>query len=128
MKTLTVLLLAFTLVSCKAQNQIDNLDNLVITKTSLAELCSSNDEVECFSHYFDTKPEIIKENLNAYRVKYSSELRDKGWNPTSPFDLINFRVPFDKNGYIISWETFKRLHSIDNDNSEKTLFHYEIED
>jgi uncharacterized protein YcfL len=54
MKTLTVLLLAFTLVSCKAQNQIDidNLDSLIITNTSLAELCSSNDEIECFANWF----------------------------------------------------------------------------
>jgi hypothetical protein len=128
MKTLTVLLLAFTLVSCKTQNQIDNLNNLIISKSCLAELISSNDEVECFSYYFDIKPEIIRENLNAYRVVYASELRDKGWNPQSPFDLINFRVPFDKDGYIVSWEIFKRLHSIDNNTEEKTLFHYEIKD
>lgn len=128
MKTLTVLLLVFTLTSCKAQNEIVNLDSLIISKSCLAELCSSDDEIECFAYYFDIKPEIISSNLNVYRVKYSSELRDKGWNPTNPYTLINFRVPFDKDGYIIDWETFKKLHHIDNDTREKTLFHYEIED
>jgi hypothetical protein len=123
------LILAFTLIitltSCKSQNV--NTDSLIL-KSCLAELCSSNDEIECFAFYFDIKPEIIKENLNAYRVVYASELRDKGWNPTNPYTLINFRVPFDKDGYIISWEEFKKIHSIDNDTLEKTLFHYEIED
>ena len=71
MKVLTVLLLIFTLVSCKSQNQIDNLDSLIITNTCLAELISSNDEVECFSYWFDIKPEIIKANLNHYRVLYA---------------------------------------------------------
>jgi hypothetical protein len=124
------LILAFMSIiiftSCKSQNV--NTDSLVISKSCLAELCSSNDEVECFAFYFDIKPKTIKENLNAYRVVYASELRDKGWNPQSPFDLINFRVPFDKDGYIIDWETFKKFHNIDNDTREKTLFHYEIED
>lgn len=115
-----------TLTSCKSQDV--NTDSLVISKSCLAELISSDDEVECFAYYFDIKPEIISSNLNAYRVKYSSELRDKGWNPQSPFNLINFRVPFDQNGNLIDWETFKRLHHIDNDTREKTLFHYEIEE
>jgi hypothetical protein len=123
------LILAFMSIiiftSCKSQ---DVNTDLLISKSCLAELCSSNDEIECFSYYFDIKPEIIRENLNAYRVVYASELRDKGWNPQSPFDLINFRVPFDKDGYIVSWEIFKRLHSIDNNTKEKTLFHYEIKD
>jgi hypothetical protein len=121
------LILAFMSIiiftSCKSQDV--NTDSLVISKSCLAELCSSNDEIECFAYYFDIKPEIIKENLNAYKVVYASELRDKGWNPQSPFDLINFRVPFDKDGYIIDWETFKKFHNIDNDSHEKTLFHYE---
>jgi hypothetical protein len=130
MKTLFALLLTFTLTSCKSQNQIniDDLDSLIITKTCLAELCSSNDEIECFAHWFDIKPDTIKANLNHYRVLYSSELRDAGWNPQSPFDLINFRVPIDQYGIIISWEEFKKIHHIDNDNEEKTLFHYEVED
>jgi len=112
--------------SCKSQDA--NTDSLVISKSCLAELCSSDDEVECFSYYFDIKPDSIKTNLNAYRVLYAFELRDKGWNPQSPFDLINFRVPFDKDGYIIDWETFKKFHSIDNDTPEKRTYHYEIED
>jgi hypothetical protein len=130
MKTLFALLLTFTLTSCKAQNQIDidDLDSLTITNTCLAELCSSNDEIECFAHWFHIKPDSIKANLNHYRVLYSSELRDAGWNPQSPFNLINFRVPIDQYGIIISWEEFKKIHHIDNDNEEKTLFHYEIED
>jgi|688.fasta_scaffold02411_4 hypothetical protein len=130
MKTLFALLLTFTLVSCKAQNQIDidNLDSLIITNTCLAELCSSNDEIECFAFYFDTKPHIIKANLNHYRVLYSSELRDAGWNPQSPFDLINFRVPIDQYGIIVTWEEWKKIHHIDNDTEEKTLFHYPIEE
>lgn len=114
MKTLTVLLLAFTLISCKAQNEIVNLDSLIISKSCLAELISSDDEVECFAYYFDIKPEIIKANLNHYRVLYSSELRDAGWNPTNPYNLINFRVPFDKDGYIVSWETFVKIYNINN--------------
>ena len=130
MKTLFALLLTFTLTSCKTQNQIDidDLDSLIITNTSLAELCSSNDEIECFAHWFDIKPDTIKANLNHYRVLYSSELRDAGWNPQSPFDLINFRVPIDQYGIIVTWDEFKKIHSIDNDTVEKTLFHYEIED
>jgi hypothetical protein len=130
MKTLTVLFLAFTLVSCKAQNQIDidDLDSLIITNTSLAELCSSNDEIECFANWFDIKPDTIKANLNHYRVLYSSELRDAGWNPQSPFDLINFRVPIDQYGIIVTWEEWKKIHHIDNDTEEKTLFHYPIEE
>jgi hypothetical protein len=125
MKVLFFILL-IALTSCKAQQPKEEIT--LITKTCLAELCSSNDEVECFAFYFDIKPDSIKTNLNAYRVQYSLELRNKGWNPTSPFDLINFKVPFDQNGYIIDWETFKKFHSIDNNNEEKTLFHYEIED
>lgn len=106
----------------------DVTDSLTISKTCLAELISSNDEVECFSYYFDTKPEVIKANLNHFRIQYSIELRDAGWNPQSPFNLINFRVPFDKNGNIITWEEFKTLHHIDNNTYEKTLFHYEEND
>jgi hypothetical protein len=128
MKTLFALLLTFTLTSCKAQNQIDNLDSLIITNTSLAELCSSNDEIECFAHWFDIKPDTIKANLNHYRVLYSSELRDAGWNPQSPFDLINFRVPIDQFGIIVTWEEWKKIHNIDNDTLEKRTYHYEIED
>jgi len=129
MKALTVLLLlTFTLVSCKAQIDIDNLDILIITNTSLAELCSSNDEIECFAHWFDIKPDTIKANLNHYRVLYSSELRDAGWNPQSPFDLINFRVPIDQFGIIVTWEEWKKIHHIDNDTLEKRTYHYEIED
>jgi hypothetical protein len=128
MKTLFALLLTFTLVSCKAQIDIDNLDSLIITNTSLAELCSSNNEIECFAHWFDIKPDTIKANLNHYRVLYSSELRDAGWNPQSPFDLINFRVPIDQYGIIVTWEEWKKIHHIDNDTEEKTLFHYPIEE
>jgi hypothetical protein len=130
MKTLFALLLTFTLTSCKTQNQIDidDLDSLIITNTSLAELCSSNDEIECFAHWFDIKPDTIKANLNHYRVLYSSELRDAGWNPQSPFDLINFRVPIDQFGIIVTWEEWKKIHSIDNDTLEKRTYHYEIED
>lgn len=126
MKNLILAFMSFLIfTSCKSQNV--NTDSF-ISKTCLAELISSNDEIECFSYYFDIKPEIIRENLNAYRVVYASELRDKGWNPTSPFNLINFKVPFDQNGYIISWEEFKKIHSIDNDTPEKRTYHYEIED
>lgn len=130
MKTLFALLLTFTLVSCKAQNQIniDDLDSLIITNTCLAELCSSNNEVECFAHWFDIKPDTIKANLNHYRVLYASELRDAGWNPQSPYNLINFRVPIDQYGIIITWEEFKKIHSIDNDTEEKRTYHYEIEE
>jgi hypothetical protein len=126
MKNLILAFMSFLIfTSCKSQNVTETVK---VSKTCLAELCSSDDEVECFAYYFDIKPEIIKENLNAYRVVYASELRDAGWNPQSPYNLINFRVPFDKDGYIISWEEFKKIHSIDNDTEEKTLFHYEIED
>jgi hypothetical protein len=127
MKNLILAFMSFLIfTSCKSQDV--NIDSLVISKSCLAELISSDDEIECFSYYFDIKPDSIKTNLNAYRVQYSLELRNKGWNPTSPFDLINFKVPFDQNGYIISWEEFKKIHSIDNDNSEKRTYHYEIED
>jgi hypothetical protein len=125
MKVLFFILL-IALTSCKAQQPQE--EGTLITKTCLAELISSNDEIECFAFYFDIEPDSIKTNLNAYRVQYSLELRNKGWNPTNPYTLIDFRVPFDQDGYIIDWETFKRLHSIDNDNEEKTLFHYDIED
>jgi hypothetical protein len=124
MKTL---ILAFTLIitltSCKSQDV--NTETFTISKSCLAELISSNDEIECFAFYFDTKPEVVKANLNHFRVQYSSELRDKGWNPTNPYTLIDFRVPFDKDGNIVTWEEFKTLHHIDNDSHEKTLFHYE---
>jgi hypothetical protein len=133
MKTLFALLLTFTtLLSCNGQkqidNQVDNLDSLVITNTCLAELISSNDEIECFAYWFDIKPEIIKANLNYYRVLYSSELRDAGWNPTDPYNLINFRVPIDQYGIIVSWEDFKTIHHIDKDDNEHRVYHYPIED
>ena len=123
-------ILAIALTSCKAQKpqSIDDLDSLVITNTSLAELCSSNDEVECFAHWFDIKPEIIKENLNHYRVLYASELRDAGWNPQSPYNLINFRVPMDQYGIIVTWEEFKILHHIDKDDEEHRVYHYPTND
>lgn len=127
MKVLFFILL-IALTSCKAQNQIDDLDSLIITTTCLAELISSNDEIECFAHWFDIKPEIIKANLNHYRVLYTSELRDAGWNPQSPFNLINFRVPMDQYGIIVTWEEFKILHHIDKDDEEHRVYHYPIED
>jgi hypothetical protein len=128
MKLLTVLLLTFTLVSCKAQNQIDNLDSLIITNTCLAELISSNNEIECFAYWFDIKPDTIKANLNHYRVLYASELRDAGWNPQSPYNLIYFRVPMDQYGIIVTWEEFKIIHHIDKDDEEHRVYHYPIED
>lgn len=129
MKTLFFILL-IALTSCKAQKpqSIDDLDSLVITNTCLAELISSNDEVECFAYWFDIKPEIIKENLNYYRVLYASELRDAGWNPTNPYTLINFRIPLDQYGIIVTWEEFKILHHIDKDDEEHRVYHYPIED
>jgi hypothetical protein len=127
MKALTVLLLTFTLVSCKAQNQIDNLDSLIITNTCLAELISSNNEIECFAYWFDIKPDTIKANLNHYRVLYASELRDAGWNPQSPYNLIYFRVPMDQYGIIVTWEEFKIIHHIDKDDNEHRVNHYPIE-
>lgn len=127
MKALIVLLLTFTLLSCKAQKPAQE-EVTLITKTCLAELISSNDEVECFAFYFDIKPDTIKANLNAYRVLYSSELRDAGWNPTNPYDLINFRVPFNRYGNLITWEQFKKLHHIDKDDEEHRVYHYPIED
>ena len=128
MKTLFFILL-IALTSCKAQkNSIDDLDSLVITNTCLAELCSSNNEIECFAYWFDIKPEIIKENLNHYRVLYASELRDAGWNPTNPYTLINFRIPLDQYGIIVTWEEFKIIHHIDKDDEEHRVYHYPIED
>jgi hypothetical protein len=124
MKTILAFILILTLSSCSKSQNV-NTETFTISKSCLAELCSSNDEVECFAFYFDTKPEVVKANLNHFRVQYSSELRDKGWNPTNPYTLIDFRVPFDKNGNIVTWEEFKKLHNIDNDSHEKTLFHYE---
>jgi len=129
MKTLILIFtIIITLTSCSKSQSTTSTDSLIISKSCLAELISSNDEVECFSYYFDTKPEVVKANLNHFRIQYASELRDAGWNPQSPFDLINFRVPFDQNGNLITWEQFKKLHYIDNDTKEKTLFHYEIEE
>ena len=132
MKTLFALLLTFTLLSCNGQkqinNQVDNLDSLVITTTCLAELISSNDEIECFAYWFDIKPDTIKANLNHYRVLYASELRDAGWNPQSPFNLINFRVPMDQYGIIVTWEEFKIIHHINKDDNEHRVYHYPIED
>jgi hypothetical protein len=125
-------ILAFTFIiaftSCSKSQSTTNTDSLTISKSCLAELISSTDEVECFAFYFDTKPEVVKANLNHFRIQYCSELRDAGWNPQSPFDLINFRVPFDQNGNLITWEQFKKLHSIDNDTPEKRTYHYEIEE
>ena len=129
MKVLFFIIL-IALTSCKAQKpqSIDDLDSLVITNTSLAELCSSNNEIECFAHWFDIKPDTIKANLNHYRVLYASELRDAGWNPQSPFNLIYFRVPMDQYGIIVTWEEFKIIHHIDKDDEEHRVYHYPIED
>jgi hypothetical protein len=101
---------------------------LIITNTCLAELISSNNEIECFAHWFDIKPDTIKANLNHYRVLYSSELRDAGWNPQSPYNLIYFRVPMDQYGIIVTWEEFKIIHHIDKDDEEHRVYHYPIED
>lgn len=125
MKTLFFLLL-IALSSCKAQKPQEEVK--LITKTCLAELISSNDEVECFAFYYDIKPDTIKANLNAYRVLYASELRDAGWNPTDPYNLINFRVPFNRYGNLITWEQFKKLHHIDKDDEEHRVYNYFIED
>lgn len=128
MKTLSFILL-IALSSCKAQkNSVDDLDSLVITNTCLAELYSSNNEIECFAHWFDIKPDTIKANLNHYRVLYASELRDAGWNPTNPYTLIHFRIPLDQYGIIVTWEEFKIIHHIDKDDEEHRVYHYPIED
>ena len=127
MKTLFFILL-IALTSCKAQKPVQEEQVTLITKTCLAELISSNDEVECFAYYYDIKPDSIKANLNAYRVLYASELRDAGWNPTNPYDLINFRVPFNRYGKLITWEEFKILHHIDKDDEEHRVYHYPIKD
>jgi hypothetical protein len=125
MKTfILVFTFILTLTSCTKSQDITT-QTFTISKTCLAELISSNDEVECFAYWFDTKPHIIKANLNAYRILYASELRNAGWNPQSPFDLINFKVPFDNYGNIITKKQFKKLNHVDNSTEEKTLFHYE---
>ena len=127
MKTLFFILL-IALTSCKAQKPVQEEQVTLITKTCLAELISSNDEVECFAYYYDIKPDSIKANLNHYRVLYASELRDAGWNPTNLYDLINFRVPFNRYGKLITWEEFKILHHIDKDDEEHRVYHYPIKD
>lgn len=124
MKTLFALLLTFTtLLSCNGQEQTS-----IIKTTCLSEIISSNDEIECFAFYFDIKPDSIKANLNHYRVLYSSELRDAGYNPTNPFTLIKFKAAFNNYGNLISWEQYKKLHCIDKDNQEHRVYNYPLED
>lgn len=124
MKTLTVLLLTFTLLSCKSQQQ----NQFIITKSCLAELISSDDEIECFAYYFDITPNIIKANVNHYRVLYSTELLDAGWNPTNLNNLINYRVPFDNYGNIVSWDKFKDLYYVIKDDKYHRVYHYPTND
>jgi hypothetical protein len=121
MKTLIlVLTLITTFTSCSKSQSAE----ITISKTCLAELISSDDEIECFAYYFDITPNIIKANVNHYRVLYSTELKDAGWNPTNLNNLINFRVPFDNLGNIISYSTFKKYMKVDHSTHEKTLFDY----
>jgi hypothetical protein len=69
--------------------------------TSLSDLIKSDNEVECFSNYYDTKPEIVKENLDSFRLKYLTEIRNAGYNPKDFKHYIHIQVNFDKNGNII---------------------------
>lgn len=67
---------------------------------SLSELILSNDEIECFAFYFDIRPEIIRENLDKYRLQYLNEIKAAGYNPVG-VSYIHMYVPFDYTGKII---------------------------
>ena len=69
--------------------------------TSLSDLIKSDNEIECFANYYDTKPEIIKKNLDSFRLKYLTEIRNAGYNPKDFRCYIHIYVNFDKNGNII---------------------------
>ena len=108
-----------------------------IKAMSLSDLIGSDDEIECFAQFFDTKREIISLYIADYRHVYEDELRNAGYNVKDITNHINFVIPFDKNGHIVKWEDFTdpERHEWDlprakiiGRHHEKVVFHYEIEE
>lgn len=127
MKNETKIIIAFTIyifimggiLSCNAQTTISHL--------GLSELIDSDDEVECFAHYYDTKPEIIKANLSKYRKKYKKEIEKHHWAIIKPDDqLFQEKIPFTANGKMLSYKQFKKALYIDNETLEKRTYHYPV--
>jgi hypothetical protein len=116
-----IILLCIFADSLKAQQPI--------AAFSLSELIESNDEVECYAHYYDVLPIIVEINREVYQTKYKKELIKKGYKITKDdFNLIHILVPFTKNRHIMSWRKFIRFtnKSVVGDSPEKTTFHYDV--
>ena len=128
--------IALCATSVTAQTQ----EKVKIRATSLSELIGSQDEVECFAFYFDTKPEIIEDNILDYRMVYVSELQKAGYKPKLAItgDFINFPTPFDRWGHIIKWSDFADANKHEWDlkptakvigrHAEKVVFDHDIEE
>jgi len=102
-------------------------------RTTLFEIVKLNDEVECFAFYFEKKTNTIKRNIEEYRLKYSNELKDKGYNPINLETLIHYKVYFDKNKVINNViekkpVRIKEYHAVIGNHPEKVVFHYDIEE
>lgn len=124
---ITILVVGYIILLCifadslKAQQPI--------TAFSLSELIESNDEIECYAHYYDVQPEIVQLNRELYQAKYKKELIKKGYKITKDdFQLIHILVPFTKNGKMMSWKQFIRFtnKTVIGDSPEKTTFHYDV--
>jgi|694.fasta_scaffold06104_32 hypothetical protein len=129
MKTIaaTILIVGYIILLCIFADSISAQQP--IAAFSLSELIESNDEVKCYSHYYNTNPEIVQLNLELYQAKYKKELQKKGYKITKDdFNLIHILVPFTKNGHIMSWKQFIKFTNkhIIGDSPEKTTFHYDV--
>ncbi len=124
MRETIIFVLFFTMLCICVTGKTQTTD---VSVKSLKQLISTNNEIECFAMFFDIRPSIIKKDIDKFRLKFAMELKKAGWNPTNLEKLIDFKIPFDKNGNIVTKEQWKKINHVDNDTEEKTLFHYDID-
>jgi hypothetical protein len=97
------------------------LSQIATAQVSLKEFMKS-DEVESYAHYFDVKPQNIKDSLNYYRHRYVGELRSKGYYPKD--NASAWLIPALNDHCVI----MPRQPRIIGKDDEKTTFHHETND
>jgi hypothetical protein len=144
MKTLLFLFLSCA-IYCQNNNwmpvqmQLSSEDaeqfDTIVAYHSLSSLTNSKDIVECLSHLYDVKPEIVQQELNDYITLYEETYQVAGYSFTMNEDIVNKTVYFNKYGYIIPYECAVaqlKGNSTDvkimRDDKYQRVHHYEIED
>lgn len=95
----------FTTVTAQTPQLASNKSKKIqIHYTSLSELIGSDNEIECFSHYFDMQPDSVSRYIDDVRQIYEDEIRNAGYKVTEIENHIHYPVLFTRFGHMVKWE------------------------